>query len=60
MERKDRPKTMEGFWRAGKDVWRGEEEQSSVGGQLSFQVLKEGGEIFGMRMDRYTCEYKYR
>lgn len=49
---------MEGFRGAGKDVWRGEEEQGRVRGQLPFQVLKERGEMFGMRMDRYTCQYR--
>jgi len=36
MGREDRPETMKGFRRAGKDVWRGEKEQSRVGRQLSF------------------------
>jgi hypothetical protein len=49
---------MEGFRRAEKDVWRGEKEQGRVGRQLSFQVLKERGEMFGMRVDRYTCQYR--
>jgi len=58
MGREDRPETMKGLWRTGKDVWRGEEEQSRVGGQLSFQVLKEWSEVFGMWMDGYTYQYR--
>ena len=49
---------MKRFWGTSKNVWRGEEEQSRVGGQLSLQVLKEWSEVFSMRMDRYTCQYR--
>jgi len=55
MGRKEGPKTMEGFRRADKDIRRGEKEQSRVGRQLPFQVLKERGEVFGVWVDRYTC-----
>jgi hypothetical protein len=58
MGREDGPETVEWFRRAGKDVWWGEKEQGRVRRQLSFQVLKERGEMLGMRMDWYTCQYR--
>lgn len=58
MGREDRPKTMKRFWRTSKNVWRGEEEQSRVRGQSLFQVLEEWCKVFGMRVDRYTYQYR--